>query len=411
MQKFSSGVKKRKNRGRNEYIAWLAYYDIDGTRKWKYRSAPSPSKAKELKQELEKKLLTGGGTAVQSDSKTFVELLEHCRTQIYCKAEYCSDGSTRTLGVTDTSVYQAHLKHFKEFFGKIRLRDVDVSHLRAYRLKRLRTKTKRGTNVNVSTVNREMNTLKAMFTEARILKWILVNPFSEAKRGDLIRTRDEKKRKVTLSYDQEVRLLAACEGERLEDRRHLRALLIVALDSGARFGELIKLKKAQLRYDEGVGVIKDFMNEKGKDGSPLDRDMVMTKRVREVLLDLERNPPKKAFRQNKSGVKPSEDLVFGISDNIRTSWAGACEDAGLSHLGLHFHDLRHSAGTRLAEVLQIVEVGKVLGHSNPKTTERYINPGSELLERAAAVLEQWQEQQRLLAMERTGIDSESDAVN
>jgi len=411
MRKQSSGVKKRKNRGRNEYIAWLAYYDADGTRKWKYRSASSPNKAKELKQELEQTLLTGGEVAVQSDSKTFVELVEHCRTQIYCKAEYSSDGSSRTLGVTDTSVYEAHLKHFKEFFSKIRLREVDVSHLRAYRLKRLRTKTKRGTNVNVSTVNRELHTLKAMFAEAKILKWVLENPFSQAKRGDLIRRRDEKKRKMTLSYDQEVRLLAACGGERLEDRRHLRALLIVALDSGARFGELIKLKKCQLRYDEGMGVIKDFMNEKGQDGSPVDRDMVMTRRVREVLLDLERNPPKKAFRQNKKGVKPSEELVFGISDNIRRSWAGACKDAGLSDLGLHFHDLRHSAGTRMSKFLQIVEVGKVLGHSNPKTTERYINPGPELLQRAADFLEQWQEEQRVLSIEKSVTNMESDAVN
>jgi len=213
--KFSSGVTKRKSRGKQEYVAWLAYYDVDGRRRWKYRSAPSPSKAKEFVRDLEKQFIEGGEMAIQSDAMTFAELADHCQTEKYCKAVFDAEGR-KVSGVSDTSVYEAHLKHFKAFFGKMRLRDIKVANLRSYRNHRLRTKTKLGTTVNVSTVNREMNTLKAMLSEARINDWILVNPFSKARGGELIRTRDEKKREVTLSYDQELRLLASCEGERLE---------------------------------------------------------------------------------------------------------------------------------------------------------------------------------------------------
>ena len=36
---------------------------------------------------------------------------------------------------------------------------------------------------------------------------------------------------------------------------------------------------------------------------------------------------------------------------MRTAWAGALEAAGLTHLGLHFHVLRHVPGTRVQDTL------------------------------------------------------------
>jgi hypothetical protein len=44
--------------------------------------------------------------------------------------------------------------------------------LRAYRNQRLRSKTKSGGNVNFGTVNREMNTIRAMLNVAKINDWI-----------------------------------------------------------------------------------------------------------------------------------------------------------------------------------------------------------------------------------------------
>ena len=73
----------------------------------------------------------------------------------------------------------------------------------------------------------------------------------------------------------------------------------------------------------------------------------MTTRVREALLDIVNNPPKKAFRALRSGQKPSDQLVLGVSNNVRTAWDGALKDAGLTDVGLHFHDLRHTPGTRV----------------------------------------------------------------
>ena len=92
---------------------------------------------------------------------TFQDLATHCEQTKYCEAEYDEAGN-KLFGVRDTSVYEAHLKHFTELFGRIRLETYRVGNLRGYRNHPLRSKTKGGGNVNVGTVNREMNTLRAM---------------------------------------------------------------------------------------------------------------------------------------------------------------------------------------------------------------------------------------------------------
>jgi hypothetical protein len=56
-------------------------------------------------------------------------------------------------------------------------------------------------------------------------------------------------------------------------------------------------------------------------------------------------------------------------------------------------------------------VGKVLGHRNPKTTNRYINPDHEVLVKAANILNEWQEAHRLAAEKNKEVTTESEAVN
>jgi integrase len=149
--------------------------------------------------------------------------------------------------------------------------------LRAYRNHRLRSKTKGGGNVNVGTVNREMNTLRAMLNEAKINDWIMVNPFSKARPGELINTADEQPRETILTYEEEQRLLKECEGE---DRRHLKALVIAGLDTGARKGELLRLTWPQIDFEKNV--IRALISYKGKNGAQLKRDAVLVLRLSKV---------------------------------------------------------------------------------------------------------------------------------
>jgi len=238
-------------------------------------------------------------------------------------------------------------------------------------------------NIKKATVARELNTLRAMLNEAKRNRWMDENPFNLARKNEVMKSSDRTARTLFLTFGQEIKLLKACE---TEDRRHLRALIIVAVDTGARFGELIHLRKPQLDFTN-PGWIRGLINYKSMGGDKQLRDAVMTPRVREALLDITTNPPKKAFRALRSGEKPPADLVFGISHNVRTAWDGALEDAGLKHLGLHFHDLRHTPGTRVKKMVDLLDIANALGHRDPKTTAQvYINHTQEdLIEFAQAV--------------------------
>lgn len=100
----------------------------------------------------------------------------------------------------------------------------------------------------------------------------------------------------------------------------------------------------------------------------------MTIRLAEALRALQEHRP------------PMEDaLVFGF-DDVKRSFTGACKDAGIA--GLRFHDLRHTAASRLISAhIPLEEVGKQLGHTQQQTTWRYVNVNLETARRAAAALD------------------------
>jgi integrase len=131
-----------------------------------------------------------------------------------------------------------------------------------------------------------------------------------------------------------------------------------------------------------------LLNYKDLGGDKQTRNAKMTPRVREALLDVIKNPPPKAFKVQR-GKQPLADLVFGITSNVRTAWAGALDDAGLTHVGLHFHDLRHTPGTRVKKMIDLLDIANALGHKDPKTTAQiYINHTDEDLIDFARAVEQ-----------------------
>ncbi len=78
--------------------------------------------------------------------------------------------------------------------------------------------------------------------------------------------------------------------------------------------------------------------------------------------------------------------MFGIIANVKRSFTAARCKTGLKDL--RFHDLRHTAATRLVGAhIPLSEVGRVLGHTQANTTYRYVNANAETARRAAAALD------------------------
>jgi integrase len=81
-----------------------------------------------------------------------------------------------------------------------------------------------------------------------------------------------------------------------------------------------------------------------------------------------------------------EGLVFGIKDNFKNGFTAACKDAEI--VGLRFHDLRHTAITRMVEAgMQPAEVMRVSGHTTPAMLWRYMNANVDTARRAANALD------------------------
>ena len=110
---------------------------------------------------------------------------------------------------------------------------------------------------------------------------------------------------------------------------HLKPLVICALDSGMRRGELFKLTWANVDFTSRLVSLPQTITKTMKA-----RTVGITSRMYDELIAL----------YEKSDKNP-ESLVFGITDNCKRSWTTACRLANVK--GLRFHDLRHSYVTRL----------------------------------------------------------------
>ena len=147
------------------------------------------------------------------------------------------------------------------------------------------------------------------------------------------------------------RILTSAEERRLleESAAHLRPVLLVALNTGMRRGEILGLMWRQVDLESRVVRV-----ERSKSG-----------RVRHIPLN---DVLVEVFTRLRS-ERGEAETVFPYR-NVRTAFEAACRRAGI--VGLRFHDLRHTFATRLIKRgVDIITVKELLGHSSVTVTERY----------------------------------------
>jgi len=164
----------------------------------------------------------------------------------------------------------------KRFFGKRLIRQITTESLTDYKLWRLGNGSQHPTakdkaelkQIKLATVNRELSTMRRMMRFAYGKGWILKDIFFNAK---VIEMSAEIERTRLLTSDEETRLLAACQGEReIEytrtrrgkeekikavhdvDNPHLKAIILLAIDSGMRRGEILKLRWKDIDFENNL---------------------------------------------------------------------------------------------------------------------------------------------------------------
>jgi integrase len=230
-------------------------------------------------------------------------------------------------------------------FGKRRLSD-----LTAWDAERL--KTEMSGKKRPATVNRILGNAKHMLAMAT--KWGILakNPFAGV---GLLRVPTMPER--ILQPDEETRLLKACEEVRAP---HLRPIVVLALNTGMRKGEILSLQWSQLDL-----VNRSIHVENGKT-TLSDRRIPMNDAVFENII---------ALRKNRQG-----NLVFPIPRktgqrfvDLKTAFRSAVARSGIAHL--RFHDLRHSFASRLVRTgTDLITVQHLLGHAKITMTARYAHP-------------------------------------
>ncbi len=240
-------------------------------------------------------------------------------------------------------VYRHALAKLQTITGDIWLTSIIPKHVDQYKIERLKS-------IAPVSVNVELRTLKAAFYTA--LRWGLLteNPF---KKVSLLRLPYEQPAYFT---KEEFRRLLSLVGE-----QWLRELVIVAVSTGLRRGELLNLTWQDVDFERWLLHVHSTENFRTKGGRR--RAVPMS----ETLFHLLWNKAQHSNCQyvfTLSGRKVSEDW-------ISHKFKFYLRKAGLSEK-LHFHSLRHTFATWLVqEGVSIYEVQKLLGHSSISVTQIY----------------------------------------
>jgi integrase len=256
----------------------------------------------------------------------------------------------KVAGLRSWKNVRAHMLGIRELLGARKLEGVSYSDLEDYKARRLAAPKRYGGSRALATVHRELAILRRMFNIATREGWMSRNPFDD---GDpLIQTANEAKREWIISHAEEAKLLAECADPRLA---HLRAIIVCALDTGMRRGEILKLEWRDVDFERRLLTVRAFTTK--------------TMRARKVGISRRLERELRAIAEAR-GSAPG-DRPFPYTD-FQDGWDTVRTRAGLA--GLRVHDLRHSAASRLVKKgLSIAEVARLLGHTKLETTFRYLN--------------------------------------
>ena len=224
--------------------------------------------------------------------------------------------------------------------------------------------------------------------------------------GISIKRRDENKRDRRVHRDEEQQLLAACvtmntaghkwAGPAMHDR------IIGALETCCRQGEMLRIRNKEVDWAQHQIVIRGATAKDSENRripfDPNGRLAPILKRRREL------GPQKYVFGSSDGEFVASFKtawesllLVANGHDTKRAKPGARVDREKLREIDLHWHDLRHEGACRLlADGVDIRVVQLILGHSDIKTTQRYLNITDEELRKALTGV--WERRRQLKAV-------------
>jgi excisionase family DNA binding protein len=240
------------------------------------------------------------------------------------------------------------------YFGSKYLDEItpdEIEGFKAARLKEGRTRSK---------VNRDLALLRKIFNVAIDWGHIDSSPMGKVK---FFTEKDNLKERI-LTQQEEMRLLQACPP-------HLRLIVLTALYTGMRRGEVLGLRWSQVDLKK-----RQIRVEKTKSGRI--RIIPMSEQLRSELVKLKAENPSSEF---VFLYPPTKEPI----KDVKRAFSSAIRKAGIR--GLRFHDLRHTYASRLvANGVDIITVRDLLGHYSVEVTQRYTHSNEAQKRKAVETL-------------------------
>jgi integrase len=254
----------------------------------------------------------------------------------------------------------------KKHFKGMPLRSIHPVSIEQYKLKRqageIEGKKKRG-SVSPATINRDLDTLRNMLGKAVKWGYLISNPGAGVSR---LSERTEKD--WILSPEDEKKLLQAAE-TRPQKKKYLKDLVLFALYSGMRQGEIFALKKFQINLKNRYILVADSKTHEGRK-VPINDTLAVV--IRRRLKD----KSSEYLFCNHQGKRLTV-LTNAFWEAVRKSGLTRLDsrDGKTEEVRFRFHDLRHTFGSRLgmagADLKTIMEI---MGHRTERVALRYQHP-------------------------------------
>jgi integrase len=339
---------------------WWVYLYRDGLRYQYSTGTTNRKRAEKIEDKLKQELNDRRFQIVEADpTMTFGELA----------ARFISAGSVRPH-------HLYHLKFLLPFFSEFPVLRITKSLAEEFR----KARRSRNPAIKDATINRDLSVLRHIMYWAVDEHLLAANPLARLKMA-----RERRTRRQVLSVAEEALLLGAAKD-------HLYAMIIIALDTGMRRGEITGQKWEDVDFSQNVLFVTRSKTPEGES-----REIPLTERVSGFLLE-HRKP---------------EGLLIDFRGRpvriVKRTWKTALKNAGIRHL--RFHDLRHTFNTRLMEAGVMQEIRMALmGHSTGSAIHS-IYTHIELPNKREAIrkLEQWVNDQRnQLLKEKNDANSETE---
>jgi integrase len=294
-------------------------------------------------------------------------------------------GERKIAGRRDLTSPEGWLKQLLFFFGPAKLNEITRGRIEQFKLwlTKLPTRSRivekengelelipcpKGKQRKFESINRPVELLRVMLNYAVDERMITPdqNPFSQRSTRALIERAAETERERFPTFGEELALINYCDKPGPRGNEHLRAVLIIAADTGLRENELFTLEKNDIDFEAGVINVRAI---NAKTNRP--RIIPMTRRVREELA-----------RLVELG---DEDLIFGGLKEVKRSFGAACRASKIQDL--RKHDFRHAFVSRsiLAGIPPAVAL-KASGHASDEW-KRYLNMTPDQLQNLFIPLE------------------------